>query len=293
MGWKIVEIEQGDHLNLYLNNIVIRKENDKIIIPINDIDTLLINNYKTQISINLINELMENNVVVIICDKNYLPTSNIVPIIGNYNTLKVLENQLKWDNTFKAKLWKEIIYLKITNQYNFLVNFNLDIKIAEQINILRNEIKDYDISNREGHASKLFWHALFGLSFKRHNNDYYNSLLNYGYTILRSYVTRSIIKKGLDPRIAIFHKSWHNYYALASDLMEPFRILIDYEVYKIYENSEVNFYEHKQSLIDCFNRKMIINGTKYFINKAIDVFIDAIVEHKQLPTIEIDYNEWL
>ena len=73
--------------------------------------------------------------------------------------------------------------------------------------------------------------------------------------------------------------------------MEPFRVLIDHEVYKIYENSEVDFYNHKQLLIDCFNRKMIINGTKYFINKAIDVFIDAIVEHKQLPTIEIDYNE--
>ena len=73
--------------------------------------------------------------------------------------------------------------------------------------------------------------------------------------------------------------------------MEPFRILIDYQVYKIYENSEVNFYEHKQLLINCFNKKMIINGTKYFINKAIDVFIDAIVEQIELPTIEIDYNE--
>lgn len=293
MGWKIIEIENGYHLNLYLNNIVIRKENEKIIIPINDIDTLIINNYKTQITVNLINELMENNVLVIICDKNYLPISNIVPIIGNYNTLKILQTQLNWTNQYKAKLWKDIIYLKITNQYNFLKNINANFEIIKQLKSLRENIKEYDISNREGHASKIFWHSLFGTSFKRHNDDYYNSLLNYGYTILRSYMTRSIIKKGLDPRISIFHKSWHNYYALASDLMEPFRILIDFEVFSIYENSEVNFYLHKQQLINCFNKKIIINGTKYFINKAIDVFVDSVVEQSSLPSIEIDFNEWL
>lgn len=293
MGWKIIEIENGYHLNLYLNNVVIRKENEKIIIPINDIDTLIINNYKTQITVNLINELMENNVLVIICDKNYLPISNIVPIIGNYNTLKILQTQLNWTNQYKAKLWKDIIYLKITNQYNFLKNINANFEIIEQLKLLRENIKEHDISNREGHASKIFWHSLFGTSFKRHNDDYYNSLLNYGYTILRSYMTRSIIKKRLDPRISIFHKSWHNYYALASDLMEPFRILIDFEVFSIYENSEVNFYLHKQQLINCFNKKIIINGTKYFINKAIDVFVDSVVEQSSLPSIEIDFNEWL
>lgn len=55
MGWKIIEVESGDSLNLFLNNLVIKHNNDKIIIPINDIDVLLINNYKLKITINLIN----------------------------------------------------------------------------------------------------------------------------------------------------------------------------------------------------------------------------------------------
>lgn len=102
MGWKIIEVESGDSLNLFLNNLVIKNSNYKIIIPINDIDVLLINNYKLKITINLINELAENNVLTIICDNKYLPTTNILPIIGNFNTIKVLEKQINWTVIYKS-----------------------------------------------------------------------------------------------------------------------------------------------------------------------------------------------
>lgn len=294
MGWKIIEVETADNLNLFLNNIVIKRDNDKIIIPVSDIDVLLINNPFAKITTNLINELANNNVLTIICNSNYLPTCNILPIIGNYNTLKVLEGQVNWSNKLKGELWRKIISMKIDNQYSMLFNLEIDIDTAYQISLLQEEVKDFDISNREGHASKIYWHALFGINFKRHENDYINSLLNYGYTILRSYMTRSIIKKGLDPRISIYHKSFHNYFALASDLMEPFRIIIDYQVYLIYKkDKEMPFYMAKNYLINCFNNKIWVNEKKFFINKAIDMFVDAIVNQTELPRIMVDYNEWL
>lgn len=293
MGWKIIEIEKSDQINLFLNNIVIKNDNEKIIIPINDIDVLLINNYKLKITINLINALTENNVLTIICNNEYLPQSNILPIIGNYNTLKVLDVQLNWNNIYKSKMWKQIISHKIQNQANLILQLIKNNEVYLQIIELSNNIKEFDISNREGHASKIYWHNLFGITFKRHADDYYNKLLNYGYTILRSYFTRSIIKKGLDPRISFFHKSFHNHFALASDLMEPFRILIDYEVYLIYQTGEVDFYNHKQKLIECFNKKIFIDNKKHFVNNAIDIFIDSIVNQDEiLPKIELNY-EWI
>lgn len=292
MGWKIIEVESGDSLNLFLNNLVIKHNNDKIIIPINDIDVLLINNYKLKITINLINELAENNVLTIICDNKYLPTSNILPIIGNFNTIKVLDKQINWTPIYKSDKWKQIIKQKIINQAQLISVLKNDSELAAKILELTNDIKEFDVSNREGHAAKMYWHSLFGLNFKRHDDDYCNSLLNYGYTILRSYFTRSIIKKGLDPRISLNHKSYHNYFALASDLMEPFRILIDYEVYKLNQLNEKNFYNHKQTLIECFNKKIFINNKKNFINNAIDIYVDAIVnQDEQLPSVELDY-EW-
>lgn len=94
MGWKIVEIEEGQQLNLFLENLVVLRNNDRIIIPINDIDVLLINNPKLKITIQLLNRLSDNNVLTIICDNHYLPQSLCIPIIGNYNSLKIFEKQL-------------------------------------------------------------------------------------------------------------------------------------------------------------------------------------------------------
>lgn len=290
MGWKIIEIENTQKLNLFLDNLVIfNNDNERITIPIIDIDVLLINNYKINISVQLINKLADNNVLLIICDNNYLPCSLVVPIIGNYNTIKILDNQLNWNHKWKSMIWKQIIKMKITNQKELISNMTENKIIENELNSFLSQIKDYDITNREGHASKIYWHTLFGINFKRFEDDYINKLLNYGYTILRGYFTRSIIKKGLDPRISIFHKSFHNYFSLSSDLMEPFRILIDIVVYKIYKIGEINFYEHKQLLIEIFNQKILVNDKYQFINNAIDMFVDCIVNQTELPTL--NFNE--
>lgn len=289
MGWKIVEIENSQRLSLFLDNLVIfNSENEKIHIPIKNIDVLLINNFKCNLSVQLMNKLSESNILSIICDNNYLPCSLIVPIIGNYNTLKVLECQLNWNHKWKSKIWKDIIFKKISNQIELIKNINASNNSIDLLEQLKNNIKDYDVTNREGHASKIYWHNLFGLSFKRFDDDYVNKLLNYGYTILRGYFTRSIIKKGLDPRISIFHKSFHNYFALSSDLMEPFRIIVDNIVYKIYLTGEIDFYNHKQEILEFFNNKIEVNGKLYFINKSIDLFVDSIINQSKLP--ELNFN---
>lgn len=288
MGWKIIEIEKGESLQLFLNNLVIYRNDERITIPLVDIDVLLINNFLLKITIQLLNALSQNNIIVIICDNNYLPCSNVVPIIGNYNTLKILNAQLSWDNDFKSNLWNKIIYQKITNQSSLIENLKIGEDACDKIRELRENIEYYDLTNREGHASKIYWHSLFGKNFKRHNEDYTNSLLNYGYAILRSYFCRSIIKKGLDPRISVFHKSFHNYFALASDLMEPFRSLIDKEVYKMIQENVKDFYLHKQRLIEVFNEKICINGKLQYVNNAIDIFIDSIIANENFPNMSIN-----
>lgn len=295
MGWKIVEIQNAEHLRLFLDNLVIYKENNKIIIPINDIDTLLIDNVQVNLSIQLINKLADNNVNVIICDKMHLPHTQFLPIIGNYNSLKILNNQINWTHLFKSKIWKEIIKIKIQNQIEILNHFGYYGDNVEEMEKLILQIKEYDISNREGHAAKIYWHTLFGVSFNRRDEkNLINKYLNYGYAILRSYFSKSIIKKGLDPRISIFHKSFHNHFALSSDLMEVFRIIIDYEVVKIVEIEKMQkpWYESKEKLVNVFNRRMIINGQEQFINNAIDIFIDSIVAQKELPNLIFPLYDW-
>jgi len=54
-----------------------------------------------------------------------------------------------------------------------------------------------------------------------------NSLLNYGYTVLRAATSRAIVAAGLHPTIGLHHCNRANAFALADDLMEPFRPLVD------------------------------------------------------------------
>jgi CRISPR-associated protein Cas1 len=119
-------------------------------------------------------------------------------------------------------------------------------------------------------------------------------MLNYSYAILMAYISRSIVKKGLDTRISIFHKSFSNYYALASDLMEPFRPIVDFKVYQIINDKPNDFIKlsnAKTQLIDLFNKKINILNKDEYINNAIDNFIDGIVDDLNVIDFEIKYGE--
>lgn len=289
MGFKTLEIVEGEFLKVYLNNLLIYRNDIKIIIPINSIDTLIIDNYKSNVSIQLLNKLSENNILTIICDKRHLPTSQILPINGNYNSLKIIQNQIKWTNKAKGFLWQQIINQKIQNQINLLNHLNIDTFDLEK---LKNQVDFFDISNREGHASKIYWHKLFGKNFSRDDDNEINSLLNYGYAILLGYLSRSIVKKGLDNRISIFHKSFNNHFALACDLMEPFRPMVDFLVCKLYsQNNCLILSTLKDEIIRLFTKRIKINNQIDYFNNAIDKTIDSVIRNMTIPNIYIEYDK--
>lgn len=291
MGWKIVEIENGNYLKLFLDNLVIYQDDSKITLPLKDIDVLLINNYKINLSVQLMNELTQNNILTILCDNKHKPQTFIFPVFGNYNTLKVFSNQLNWNHKYKSKLWENIINQKISNQALFVKYILNNENKYNQLESYRKQIKEYDITNREGHSSKVYWNLVYGKKFSRDDDSYINILLNYGYSILNGYISRSIIKKGLDPRISLFHKSFHNHFALSSDLIEPFRILVDIEVYKIHKTGEKDFKKHKEILINMFNKKIMFNDKLNFLNNVIDDFIDTIVNQNKFPKFDFFYDQ--
>ncbi|CDN40828.1 type II CRISPR-associated endonuclease Cas1 [Mycoplasma amphoriforme] len=286
MGWKIVEIENGNYLKVFLDNLVVFSDLKKITIPLSDIDTLLINNNRITMTTQLINKLSDFNILTIICNSKYLPNALILPITGNYNSLKIQEKQSQWTLIFKSTIWKQIIKQKIHNQKELLKKLlKVDLPVFDE---LAAEIKDLDISNREGHAAKIYWHHLFGIDFNRRDDHYINTLLNYGYGVLRAYVSRSIVKKGLDPKIGIFHKSFHNHFALSSDLMEGFRVIIDKVVFEIMSQGivEQNLFIHKEQLVAAFNQKIKINNTFQYVSNAIDLYISSLVAETSLPWLE-------
>ena len=297
MGWRIVEINKNCHTKLFLNNLIISGDTN-ISIPINDIDVILFTNSRTKVSVNLINELANQNVCIFFCDQKYMPTSMVFPVVGNLLTLKIFNDQIKWTDEFKGNVWKKIIQLKCVNQFKYL-QYLQRINIQESFELQRyiSEISFFDSTNREGHIAKIYWHKLFDSNFSRDNDSIIiNKLLNYGYTIINGMIARSIIKKGLDCRISIFHKSVYNQFALSSDLIEPFRNVVDILVVELLKRNLINFnnddltIELKEICLDFIaNFKIMINGLYQQLNNAIDEFVDSLV-NKTIFNLTIEYS---
>lgn len=297
MGWRIVEINKNCHVKLFLNNLIISGDGN-ISIPINDIDVVLFTNSRTNVSVNLLNELANQNICIFFCDQKYMPCSMVFPIIGNIATLKIFNEQIKWDDQFKGSVWKKIIELKCVNQFKYLqylqkINEQESLELQSYIS----QIELFDSTNREGHVAKIYWHKLFSLDFNRGNDSLIiNKLLNYGYTILNGMVARSIIKKGLDCRISIFHKSVYNQFALSSDLIEPFRNVVDILAVELLKRNLIDFnnddltIELKEICLDFIaNFKIMINGLYQQLNNAIDDFVDSLI-NKTIFNLSIEYT---
>ncbi len=293
MGYKFIEIEEGKSLSLYLDNLVVEWENNKMTIPLCDIDSIISHNIKLRITAQLINAFAKHNINFIICDANHIPVSQIIPLYSHFNTLKIFQEQLSWTNNYKNFLWVKIIRQKITNQMNVLKFFKNDESMILKLSNLINEVKEFDMSNREGHAAKVYWHSLFGIKFNRNEDSIINSLLNYGYALIYSMLSRSIVKKGLDPRVSLFHKSFNNTFALATDFMEIFRFVIDIKVFTLFLNNQMNnFYLAKEEIISWVaNYSLIIDGKKMFINNAVDYFIDCVIKGINFKEIEIIWDQ--
>lgn len=280
MGWRTIYIEENNYLSLYLDNIKIRNINDdEVLLPLKDIDMIVFDNYKATLSVNLLSKCSEYNINLVICDMNHMPISQIVPFSGNCLSSKILFKQLNWDNDLKGELWKKIIYHKIENQLFVLKENDRDISYINMIENLKSTIEFYDMTNREGLVAKIYFRALFGDKFRRFEEDTINAGLNYGYIILRTMIAKSLVSKGLNCMLGIFHKGESNNFNLADDIIEVFRPIIDNYVYNNLNDQVLFTRTHRLELIKLLSNKIEINGKKQTISNAIDIYIDSIINY--------------
>ena len=222
----------------------------------------------------LMNELANNKIKLIICDEKHNPSCELMPYYGSFNTAKKIAKQSKWTNERKGIAWQNLIKHKIHNQAMLLKK--LEISGYEKLLEYEADVQFFDKTNREGHSANVYFNLLFGLDFKKNNDDNINKALDYGYSILLSIFNREIVNKGYITPLGIQHKNEFNQYNFSCDLMEQFRPLID-EI--VFNNKECQFNkEFKYKLINVANRIITINGKQQFLNNAIPIFIANIAE---------------
>lgn len=238
-------------LSLKYNQIEIRyKDVEEVITrPIEDVGVIIVENQMVHFTIPLLNALADNNVAVIFCNAQCMPNTMLMPLESNAIQQEVYRFQVEASLPTKKRIWKDIIECKIRNQAALLDMLGRDGKVLKPyyMNVLSG-----DSDNREGLAAKIYWQQMYGRRFNRNRNgEDPNSLLNYGYAILRAAVARALLGSGLFPAFGLFHRNRYNAFPLADDVMEPYRPFVDYAVYQIfgYSSEACLDKEAKQSLV--------------------------------------------
>ncbi len=185
----------------------------------------------------LISEVGDRNIPVIICNARFQPVSVISPLIHHNEQHVRYEAQAIAKKGVKNKVWQWIVVNKVKNQFQLLNLYHSGS--SERLKRLCTGVKSGDPNNIEAQAAQVYWPALFGNDFRRNRNvEGINSLLNYGYTIMRSSMLRAILATGLHPTFGIFHKNKKNALCLVDDLMEPYRPIVD-QIVKRLEQRDV------------------------------------------------------
>ena len=199
-------------------------------IPIEDIGLLMLDHYQITLSHQLIQELMKNNAILISCDERHLPLAGMLPFSGNTLFSERVKIQMEVSEPLKKQLWKQTIECKIQNQLKILEQFG---KYASPMYEYLKQVKSGDTTNMEGIAAQHYWKHLIDSDFLRDRfGDGPNPFFNFGYGVLLSIIARALVDTGLLLVLGIFHRNKYNPYCLASDIMEPYRPIVDLLVMK-------------------------------------------------------------
>lgn len=274
MGFRTIAITKRSKLNLTMGYLEVRGEETKKIF-LDDIDTLLIDNQAVSMTTALMTQLMQKKIKVIICDEKRNPMAELVPYYGSGDSSRKVRAQISWLPAVKEEVWTSIVREKIRKQADFLRELGKE----REENLLRTYISELvigDTTNREGLAAKVYFNGLFGMDFTREESSPTNAALNYGYALLLSTVNKEIAYNGYLTQLGLFHDNVFNPFNLTSDLMEPFRILVDRLVY---ESRFAKFEtEEKRNILCLFEQEVTIDGQVQLFSNAVKIYVRSVFQ---------------
>ncbi len=274
MGWRTVIVNTHSKLAYKNNHLIFRNSERSEMIHLSEIDVILLETTDITITTMLIKRIVDEKILLIFCDDKRLPIAKILPFYGRHDSSLQLAKQLSWSDDIKSWIWTEIIGQKILNQSTHLKNQGFFEK-EQAILALYNNLQKYDPTNREGHAARIYFNTLFGNQFSRSQDNDINAALNYGYTLLMSMFAREIVCSGCMTQFGLKHANQFNDFNLASDLMEPFRIIIDQIVF---DNKNKEFKQIKIQLFSIFSNTYLYNGKEMYLTNIISDYTKKAIK---------------
>lgn len=274
MSWRTVIVNSQAKLDYKMGYLVVRGEETKRVL-IDEIAILVLENPAISLTGCLLEVLTEKKVRVILCDSKRNPYAELTPHHGSFDSSLKIRSQFKWSAEVKSVVWQKIIMDKIEKQKEHLNDLGKGDE-AVLLNSYICQVEPFDTTNREGHAAKVYFNALFGKDFSRSSVDPVNAALNYGYSMILSAFNREISANGYITQLGIFHDNIFNHFNLGSDLMEPYRIIVDREVIsmKISEFTQ----KEKHSLWKLLDTPVYIEDKKQSVRNAIKIYTHSVLK---------------
>ena len=274
MGWRTVVVNTHSKLSYKNNHLIFKDATRTEMIHLSEVDILLLETTDIVLSTMLIKRLVDENILVIFCDDKRLPTAHLMPYYARHDSSLQLSRQIDWEETVKAEVWTHIISQKILNQSIYLSACGF-IEKSQSIMNLYQSLELFDPSNREGHSARIYFNTLFGNDFNRELDNDINASLDYGYTLLLSMFAREVVLSGCMTQFGLKHANQFNQFNLASDLMEPFRPIIDQIVY---ENRNHSFVKIKRELFSIFSDTFQYNNKEMYLTNIVSDYTKKVIK---------------
>lgn len=245
-------------------------------IPLEDICTITLEDPAITVTHGLLSKCSEYHVELIVCDRKRMPSGIVQPFYRHSRQQAVLEMQLNLGKPFKKRIWQKIVIRKLENQARCLELIHQGEE-AQTLYAISRSVESGDRTNREAYGAKVYFEVLFGTKFQRREDNIYNISLNYGYSIMRSLVARSLVRFGLTPTFGIFHDSQTNAFNLADDFMEVLRPFVDAVVaMNVNENAEWSA-DVRKALFEILEIEAAWNRQRLNITHGVDNMIKSFI----------------
>lgn len=225
---RIVDIAtDGLHLSLHRGFLLVEQDRAEVgRVALDDIHAVIVHAHGVTWTGNLVAALAARGAPIVFCAANHSPVAVTLPLEGHHAQGAKMRAQWGASRPLAKQLWRRVVVAKIAMQASLLEARGA--AAAGAFAHLIRSVRSGDPDNVEAQAARRYWPALMGAEFRRERDEAgANALLNYGYAVMRATLARAVVAAGLHPTIGIHHANRGNAFALADDLVEPFRPLVD------------------------------------------------------------------
>ena len=268
MAWRTIAITNPARLRIEASQLVIAQEAE-VALPLEDIACLLLESPQITLSAGTLARLAEHDTIVLVCGPRHTPVLACLPYASHSRLSGVHRLQLGATLPFRKRCWQRIVREKILNQAEVC-------RLAGHAEFTKVEafaarVASGDTGNMEGVAAREHFGLLFGPGWNRGGPDGLNSVLDYGYAVLRAAVVRALAAHGFLLTQGIHHCSELNPFNLADDFLEPLRPAVDLYAASLKPPPETLEKEHRVKLAELLGCDVMVAGKRQSILNAADI----------------------